>query len=133
MESVKKLNEMVTKLCSVVDQEAVFVPAGFLRELEKEMACALGQSDASRMAAMSSLHKASHDANETERKLEVCRRELGRSREELVDLRDRHEAMVASLEEDLRAAILERDAALKRIDEAVATAVAMDAEEAETR
>lgn len=133
MESVKKLNEMVTKLCAIVDQESVHVPAGFLRELEKEVACALGQSDESRMAAMSSLHKASHDATESDRKLLICRTELGKSREELVDLRARHESMVASLEEDLRAAISERDAALKRIDEAVAEAVAIDAEEAETR
>lgn len=105
---------MVAKLCSVVDQESVHVPAGFLRELELEMAVLRGsQSEERRETAMQSLHKASQDVTESERRLAICRAELGRAREELVEQKSRMDAKLASLEEDLAVLGRERDVALR--------------------
>lgn len=116
-EKSKELSEMVAKLCSVVDQESVHVPAGFLRELEKEMLVLRStQSETRRESAMQALHKVTQDASDAERRLDICRRELGRAREELVELRGRYEARVAGLEEDMRELCDQRDRAVSKRD-----------------
>lgn len=101
-ESTKELSEMVAKLCSLVDQESVHVPAGFLRKLETELQVLRGsQSEERREAAMTSAHRLSQDLAEANTRLSICRSELGKSREELVEQKARMSAEIAELEAEL--------------------------------